>query len=610
MRPLKLFGLGLGLAGLALTSSASAEPPAEPRVLDDIPEIGERGGEIRTLIRRAKDAKLFVVYGYARLVGYDRDLELVPDILKDVEVEEGRRFTFHLREGHKWSDGEPFTAEDFRFFWEDVAQHEALRPTGPPIQMVVDGELPEFEILDERTVRYTWSKPNPFFLPALAGAAPLEVALPAHYLKPLHQDYADPDALAAKVEAEGARDWAQLFGRHSDEYDATDPDLPTLQPWRLVTPPPAQRVVTERNPHFHRVDPEGTQLPYVDRVTFQIVESSLIPVKTGGGEVDLQARGLNFSDVTFLKRAQERSGLRTLLWKTASAAHLALYPNLNAKDEVWREVFRDRRVRRALSLGIDRAAISEFLYFGVAEPANNTLLPESPLWTDDIGLAYTDHDVERADALLDEAGLAERNGEGIRLLPDGRPMEIIVETAGEDTEHADALELVASHWREIGVKLLTKPSQREVLRNRIFAGDTLMTIAKGIENGLVTAEMSPAPYAPTSQIHYQWPKWGQYYETKGDAGTAPDMAGPERLFALFEEWRVAAETDQRREIWNEMLEIWSDGVYTFGIVSGVPQPVAVKPDLVNVPEEAVYNWDPGAHFGIYHPDTFWWRDQG
>ena len=608
MRPLKL--LGAALAGLALTSTASAEPPAEPRVLDDIPEIGERGGEIRTLIRRAKDAKLFVVYGYARLVGYDRDLELVPDILKDVEVEEGRRFTFHLREGHKWSDGEPFTAEDFRFFWEDVAQHEELRPTGPPIQMVVDGELPAFEILDERTVRYTWSKPNPFFLPALAGAAPLEVALPAHYLKPLHQDYADPDALAAEVAAEDARDWAQLFGRHSDEYDATDPNLPTLQPWRLVTPPPAQRVVTERNPHFHRVDATGTQLPYVDRVTYQIVESPLIPVKTGGGEVDLQARGLNFSDVTFLKQTEERSGMRTLLWKTAAAAHLTLYPNLNAKDEVWREVFRDRRVRRALSLGIDREAISEFLYFGVADPANNTVLPESPLWSDEIGLAYTDHDVERAEALLDEAGLVDRNAEGIRLLPDGRPMEIIVETAGEDTEHTDVLELVASHWRAIGVKLLTKPSQREVLRNRIFAGDALMTIAKGIENGLATAEMSPGAYAPTSQIDYQWPKWGQYYETKGDAGVAVDMQGPERLFDLFEQWQVAAETEERREIWKEMLSIWSEGVYTLGLVSGVRQPVAVMPDLVNVPAEAVYNWDPGAHFGIYHPDTFWWRDQG
>jgi len=602
--------LGAALGAWAFASTADAGPPAEPRVLDNIAELGEPGGDIRTLIRNAKDAKLFVVYGYARLVGYDRDLQLIPDVLKDVEVEEGRRFTFTLREGHRWSDGEPFTAEDFRFFWEDVAQHQELRPTGPPIQLVVDGELPDFEVLDERTVRYTWSKPNPFFLPALAGAAPLTIALPAHYLKSMHADHADPDQLAAKVERNNARDWAQLFGRHSDVYDANDPDLPTLQPWRLVTAPPAQRVVTERNPYFHRVDAAGTQLPYADRFIYQIVESSLIPVKTGGGETDLQARGLNFSDVTFLKQSEERSGMRTLLWRTAAAAHLTLYPNLNARDPVWREVFRDARVRQALSLGIDRQAISDFLYFGVAQPANNSLLPESPLWSDDIGLAFTDHDVERANALLDEAGLDQRSAAGLRLLPDGRPFEIIVETAGEDTEHADVLELVASHWQDLGVKLLTKPSQREVLRNRIFSGEALMTIAKGIENGLPTAEMSPAPYAPTSQIDYQWPKWGQYYETKGQAGTAPDLDGPQRLFELFEQWQTAAETSERRAVWNEMLQIWSEGVYTLGIVSGVQQPVAVKPDLVNVPEQAIYNWDPGAHFGIYHPDTFWWRADG
>jgi peptide/nickel transport system substrate-binding protein len=137
-----------------------------------------------------------------------------------------------------------------------------------------------------------------------------------------------------------------------------------------------------------------------------------------------------------------------------------------------------------------------------------------------------------------------------------------------------------------------------------------MTIAKGIENGLPTAEMSPGAYAPTSQIHYQWPKWGQYYETKGDAGAAIDMEGPKRLFELFERWRTVPETAERRAIWEEMLEIWSEGVYTLGLVAGVPQPVAVKPGLVNVPDEAVYNWDPGAHFGIFNPDTFWWRDGG
>lgn len=587
---------------------AAAAPPAEPLVVDGIPELGETGGEIRTLIGRAKDAKLFVVYGYARLVGYDRNLEIVPDILEDVEVEGGRIFTFHLREGHRWSDGAPFTTEDFRFFWEDVAQHEMLRPTGPPIEMVVDGELPLVEILDERTIRYSWAKPNPFFLPALAQAAPLELALPAHYLTQFHEAYAEPAALEALVAADNARDWAQIFGRRSREYRANDPDLPTLQPWRLVTPPPAERIVTERNPYFHRVDPNGIQLPYADRFIYQVVESQLIPVKVGGGETDLQSRGLNFSDVPFLKQSEERSGMRTLLWKTATAAHLALYPNLNANDPVWRATFRDARVRQALSLAIDRTAISKFLYFGIAEPSNNSVLAESPLWSDAIGTAFTAHDPERANALLDAAGFEERNREGLRLLSDGRPFEIVVETAGEDTEHSDVLELVASQWREIGVKILTKPSQREVLRNRIFAGETLMTIAVGVENGLPTADMSPGAYAPTDQIHYQWPMWGQWYQTKGEAGEPPALPGAERLFELFQAWTVAGEKSERRAIWAEMLAIWTEGVYTIGVVAGVRQPVAVKTNIVNVPETAIYNWDPGAHFGIHHPDTFWIRD--
>ena len=116
------------------------------------------------LIGRSRDTRLLVVYGYARLVGYDRNLKLVPDILESVEVKDGRIFTLKLRKGHRWSDGHPFTTEDFRYYWEDVANNKELRPTGPPTDLLVDGEPPKFEFPDTR-VRYTWSKPNPHFLP-------------------------------------------------------------------------------------------------------------------------------------------------------------------------------------------------------------------------------------------------------------------------------------------------------------------------------------------------------------------------------------------------------------------------------------------------------------
>lgn len=125
---------------------------------------GVHGGTLHMLIGRAQDVRMLFVYGYARLVHYDRNFALVPDILESVDVEDNRVFTMHLRKGHRWSDGHPFTAEDFRYYWEDVANHPELNPTGPPSELLVDGKLPEFKVLDSTTVRYALSSPNPDFL--------------------------------------------------------------------------------------------------------------------------------------------------------------------------------------------------------------------------------------------------------------------------------------------------------------------------------------------------------------------------------------------------------------------------------------------------------------
>jgi peptide/nickel transport system substrate-binding protein len=605
--------LGLGLLGGMLLGVALADagPPDEPSVveMDGHKTVGKPGGQLDMLVGRAKDTRLMVVYGYARLVAYNEALELEPDILKDVEVEDGRIFTLHLRPGHRWSDGEPFTSEDFRYWWEDVANNAQLSPTGPPAELFVDGEAPKVEFLDPLTVRYSWSKPNPFFLPALAGATPTFIYMPAHYLRQFHEKYADPDQLAAKVQEAQARDWAQLHGRKDGMYAFDNPDLPTLQPWRPTTPAPANRFVFERNEYFHRVDPNGQQLPYIDRVVLDVVDDKLIPVKTGAGETDLQSRGLFFKHYTFLKESQARSHLDTYLWETAQGAHVAIYPNLNTTDEVWRKLFRDVRFRRALSLAVDRDEINQIMYFGLAIGGGNTVLPKSPLYKPEYRDTWAQYDLEQANALLDEIGLTERSADGLRLLPDGRPMEIIVETAGEESEQSDILELVEESWLQLGIRIHTKPSQREVFRNRVFAGDALMSIWFGLENGIPTAEMSPSEFAPTSQQQLQWPKWGQYYETKGAAGEPPDEPEAKKLLELFTAWRGAHDSEERAAIWHEILALYSDQVYSIGLISGVLQPVAVRQNLHNVPKEAVYNWEPGAQFGVYRPDTFWFDQQ-
>jgi peptide/nickel transport system substrate-binding protein len=581
--------------------------PAEPLVVP-LPEgetPGEYGGTLNTLAGRSRDTRLFTVYGYARLVAYDRRLKIVPDILERLDVEDGRIFTLHLRKGHRWSDGAPFTAEDFRYWWEDVANNAELSPAGPPREMIIDGQAPKFEVLDDTTVRYAWAKPNPHFLPRLAATSPLFIFRPAHYLKQFHKKY-NPKVARAEAEGTAKRRWSAVHNRMDNMYEADNPDLPTLQPWMNTTHMPAERFVAVRNPYFHRVDERGRQLPYIDRLVLSIADPKLIPAKAGAGEADLQARDLNFNNYTFLKQGEKVNDYRTLLWRAGRASHIALYPNLNVNDPVWRQVVRDVRFRRALSLAIDRALVNQVLYFGLAIEAGNTVLEASPLYRPEYASAWARYDRKEANRLLDEMGL-KRRGQGVRRLPDGRPLEIIVETAGESTEQTDVLELVRETWREVGIKLYSKPSQREAFRNRIFAGETLMSVWSGWDNGLPTADSPPDELAPTSQVQLQWPKFGQYYETRGKSGVAPDIPEVQALAELYREWMRSETTGQRARIWERMLQIHADQQYVIGVVSGVPQPVVARDTLVNLPQRGFYNWDPGAFFGIYHPDTFWFK---
>ena len=601
----------LAAATLALSTAlpapvALAGPPANPRVLDFEAmnkSVGTRGGRLRMLMAKPKDISQITVYGNARLVAYDQNFELVPDILAKVDNDDNRTFTLHLREGHLWSDGKPFTAEDFRYWWEDVATNAALNPSGPDREMLVDGKPPRFEVIDERTVRYSWDAPNPLFLTALAGARPLYIYMPAHYMKQFHEKYAEADALAGKVSAENVQNWTNLHQRFGRQYRPENPDLPLLQPWVNTTAPPSERFVFKRNENFHRVDPAGTQLPYIDEVVMNIASSEIIAAKTGSGESDLQARYLSFSDYTFLKQGADANGFDVRLWPEGRGSEMALMPNLNVKDPAWNAALNDPDVRRALSLAVDREEINQFSFFGLAKPAANTVLPGSPLFKEEYAEAYAAYDVDKANELLDKAGL-ERGDDGIRRLADGKPMEIIVETAGERSTEIDILQLIADSWRKVGVKLFTKPSQRDILRRRVGNGDAVMSVWFGLDRGLATADMDPEELAPVSSVQPQWPDFGRYVETKGVAGTEPTGA-VKQLRDLYVEWRGATDPARQREIWDEMLAIFTDQVFTIGTVSGSLQPVVVSKRLKNVPEEGVWAYQPTLFFGHYLPDTFY-----
>ena len=583
--------------------------PEEPMLADlkaQQKSFGRYGGELRLLMGKQKDTRLVVIYGYARLVCYRPDFQIHPDILRKVDVEADRVFTFHLRKGHRWSDGHAFTSEDFRYYWEDIANNPVLSPSGPAAALRVGGEMPKFEILGPQTVRYTWSRPNKTFLHWLSGAHMAAIYRPAHYLRQFHPRYGDKAKIAALVKSEGRRNWAALHKARDSYARAQNPDRPTLQPWMNTTPAPANRFVFKRNPYYHRIDAQGRQLPYIDRVVISLGSVDVIPARTGAGESDLQARYIRFDNYTFLKKAAKRNNLRVLLWRNLKSAHTALIPNLNANDKAWRTLMRDVRFRRALSLSVNRHEINQVIYFGLAKPSAATVMPQSPLYKPELRTAWTSFDLKTANRLLDEIGLIRRNDEGVRLLPDGRPMEILIDTAGESTEQTDILELIKDSWRKIGIKLFSRPARREIFRQRVLSGQSIMSMWPITANALAHPGMSPQDFAPTSKMQYQWPKWGRHFQSGGKSGEAPDIEPAKQLLALYKQWQSSSDAGEQERIWRRILEIHADQVFVIGIVNGTLRPVVVANRLHNIPKHGVYHWDPGAYFGIYKPDTFWY----
>ncbi|MEM7198423.1 MAG: ABC transporter substrate-binding protein, partial [Pseudomonadota bacterium] len=272
-------------------------PPIEAR-LPTVPKIvtfdqqntkiGQHGGRIYSLMAKSKDTRQMVVYGYARLIKYNQQFQLEADIAEDIIVEEGRRFIIKLRPGHYWSDGQPFTSEDFRYWWEEIANNTELYPAGPPNSLSLQGEMPKVTIVDAHTIIYEWQSPNPSFLSLLAASTPLYIYAPAHFMKQFHINYQSSDTLEELVAQYSQKSWSSLHTKMGKLYHNQVAQLPSLQPWQLVSKLPTKRMVFKRNPYYHKIDSKGQQLPYVDEWVINLVERKLIPLKAATGEVDLQ----------------------------------------------------------------------------------------------------------------------------------------------------------------------------------------------------------------------------------------------------------------------------------------------------------------------------------
>ncbi|NPV81108.1 MAG: ABC transporter substrate-binding protein [Firmicutes bacterium] len=560
--------------------------PDDPMVVTPVNEIGQYGGTWRRAALSPVDTMLHVRLGYEPLIRWDRDgKRLIPNVATSWDISDGgKTFTLHLRKGIKWSDGEPMTADDIAFWYEDVICNKELTPVYPD-WLLVDGKPARFEKVDAYTIRFSFAKPHSMFLEYLASpdAGPSVFNYPKHYLKQFHPKYAQKAQLDAKVKSAKFDNWYQLFADRAQPF--TNPELPSIRPWILKSNPTATRLIAERNPYYWKVDTKGNQLPYIDRIAWDVVQDvQMITMKAVSGEIDMQARNLSFSDYPLLMENRDKGGYEVYLWNAGQGAS-AIFPNQNFQgDQVIRGLIRNVKFRKALSMAINRDEVNELNYLGQATPAY-TAFPYDSLQNDPGIRKLFEYNPKEANKLLDELGLNKRDKDGYRLRPDGKPLTLTIMTNLGYSIHADVMQAIQRYWSAVGIRTVLDTVSGALWWERIdannyqFAGYTME-----FGTDYYVPSYSLISLVPKQGRVYWAPLYGRWYITGGKEGEKPTGA----VLQIIEDYRkllVSASEKERDKLTEDIFRLWAENLYGIPVLGGYNMPVVVKKNFENVPRK-------------------------
>ncbi len=501
----------------------------EPLVLEP-EEIGQYGGVYR---RAQRDGEWYFVQHllFEMPVNYSPDMYvpgvtevLEPNVFKSVDITDGgRTFTFKLRAGMKWSDGTPFTADDFEFFYNDIALNTEMKPTGVR-EFKLGGQMAAFQKIDEHTVRYSFPEPHGLFLDQMARVRYTTAYAPRHFLEQFHRSYVSQSDLDSKVRAAGYDSWVNLLNAELDWW--ANPDSPTLNAWIPLDEiaDPIHRFT--RNPYYWKIDTEGNQLPYIDEVRFTVVpDAEAAILKIIAGEVDWEhgnAMGNPDHNITVFSENMTQ-GNYTIDWmrEPIPRAWGAVYFNFSHEDPVLHELFNNKLFRIALSVAIDREEINQVIFQGTYEesqriaPMGSPYYGELPMYNN-----YSQYDPDLANGILDSLGLEWNRDRTQRLRPDGRPLNLLF-NMGQG--QVDIAELVRKHWAEIGVNVVVRPISREALYANLYGNQYDLHFTN---IGVVPARpsfpgTSPALTPLQGERFLPNPAWAKWIVTDGAEGDEP-----------------------------------------------------------------------------------------
>lgn len=590
--------------------------PENPVVVEPTAEIGTYGGTLFTASlapETISDVQFGMVTG---LFQFSHDLsEITPEVAESYEFNEDfTACTIRIRPGIRWSDGEPFTTDDMLFYFNDWQFNTDISPTTPG-QWVVDGERIGVNAIDDYTIEFTFPRPNPAFSMIHYSGAPAEPWRPRHYMEQFHIDY-NPNA-EEEAQAAGFDNWVLWFQAMASSstynYGAQNPELPVLGPWRPVAND-TQRQQYERNPYYFKVDPEGNQLPYVDYVTVDYVSDlQVMNLRAISGDLSVAGKDLELVNWPLIFEGQEEGEYTAHLVQNERGADVALALNQIHPDPVLHELFTDVRFRQALSLAIDRDEINDIVFLGQGTPRQATINESASFFKQEWADHFAQFDLEQANALLDEIGLTERNSNGIRLRPDGEPLEFQLEYLPQEGPKQQTCELVVRHWQQLGINVTSSARQRNYLIQRVDNSEHDITgwhIDRTLERSswayMASSKLSPGG---DSVIRYANP-WRQWFNSDGEAGVQP----PEDALALADAFNRWQQTEygspEFEELGVEVHDMVADLLYVIGTVGQAPQPVIVKNNLANVmPEtdEPIW-WGPANWmWKVFHVEQWFFR---
>jgi len=485
----------------------------------------------------------------------DQDIEPFPNTAKSWEWSaDGMSLTFHLIEGAKWSDGQPFTADDVLFTWEGYVTDPNVN-SGRKLDAYKYGDKDAtLEKVDDHTIKFTFGAPKP--LSVFYDLNENLLIEPAHLLKPLHPK------------------WSQASPKPSykDFANALAPDklpIPVMGPWAPTEYKTDELLIMRRNPYFWQVDEKGQQLPYFDEVQYKKGPSGIgRDLCTMAGDCDHMNLENPSSYVPAMAKAQEADAKFSVNWGPELLGYgidFNFAEEVGTKDDrdkAVRQLNRNVKFRQAMSYATDRDGIAQAIMRGpFLRGYAGGIYPGSPSF-DQKTVVYFPYDVDSAKILLAEIGLKDTTGDGILKWTDGptKGQPVVVQMLSSEDAHEtqSVAEALVNQWAAVGVKVNHRVVNSQSRTDINEQGTWDVAVYRGGQEYALPFT-NPTALAPLTKKFYR--------HLEGDKPRKL-MDFEQQLIDIVKKYRATFDSAERNKLMSQFNNIFTQNVYHMGVFSG------------------------------------------